>query len=272
MDIDAQHRLIAYRPSELEHRYGAGVHLLGDPVALTLLGRLCGKGVIQPEVGRLVEHLYRALTQIVVSAEFPRQLVSLPTRMIDFTPRGIWSGETIALDTPTVVVALARAGLLPALVTADFLNQLLRPEAVRQDHLFLGREVDGAGRVTGSTLTGAKIGGSIDQALMLIPDPMGATGNTVDTALRHYGTAGAGAARKIVAMHLIVTPEYLRLMRARHPDVVIYAWRLDRGLSPEDVLATVPGTRWDEERGLTDHHYIVPGAGGLGEVLTNSYV
>jgi uracil phosphoribosyltransferase len=30
--------------------------------------------------------------------------------------------------------------------------------------------------------------------------------------------------------------------------------------------------RWDEERGLDDHHYIVPGAGGVGEVLNNAWV
>ena len=29
---------------------------------------------------------------------------------------------------------------------------------------------------------------------------------------------------------------------------VVYAWRLDRGLSAPDVLATVPGTRWEEEQ------------------------
>ena len=38
------------------------------------------------------------------------------------------------------------------------------------------------------------------------------------------------------------------------------------------VLATVPGSRWAEERGLTENHYIVPGGGGLGEVMNNSYV
>jgi uracil phosphoribosyltransferase len=37
-------------------------------------------------------------------------------------------------------------------------------------------------------------------------------------------------------------------------------------------LQTVPGELWGEERGLDDHHYIVPGAGGLGEVLNNSFV
>ena len=53
--------------------------------------------------------------------------------------------------------------------------------------------------------------------------------------------------------------------------MVVYAFRLDRGLSAPDVLASVPGTRWDEERGLDDHHYIIPGGGGMGEVLNNAF-
>jgi uracil phosphoribosyltransferase len=38
------------------------------------------------------------------------------------------------------------------------------------------------------------------------------------------------------------------------------------------VLSTVPGTFWDEERGLDERHYIVPGAGGVGEILNNAWV
>ena len=64
--------------------------------------------------------------------------------------------------------------------------------------------------------------------------------------------------------------------RSWHPDPAEYehmknAYRLDRGLSAPDVLETLPGTRWDEERGLDAHSYIIPGAGGLGEVLNNSW-
>ncbi|MES1208034.1 MAG: uracil phosphoribosyltransferase [Pseudomonadota bacterium] len=270
--MDTQHRAITFRPSELEHRYGPGVHILADPLSLTLLARLGSKGVLQPEVGRLCKHLYRSLTQTVLAAEFPRRTTAVPTRMIDTTPLGVWAGETMDPSAFTVVVALARAGLAPAQVTYDFLNEVLEPGRVRQDHLSLGRQVDAAGRVTGALLDAAKIGGSIDEAMLLIPDPMGATGSTVSTALQHYRDTVPGTARKIIAVHLIITPEYLRHVRARHPEVVVYALRLDRGLSPPDVLDTVPGTRWEAERGLTDHHYIVPGAGGLGEVLNNSFV
>ena len=76
----------------------------------------------------------------------------------------------------------------------------------------------------------------------------------------------------IINIHLIVTPEYLRAMRDAHPEVIIYAIRLDRGMSDPDIARTVPGTHWDRERGLNEHQYIVPGGGGFGEILNNSYI
>jgi uracil phosphoribosyltransferase len=81
-----------------------------------------------------------------------------------------------------------------------------------------------------------------------------------------------GKARKYIALHCIVTPEYLKRVKQAHPDLIIYAVRLDRGLSSTDVLKSVPGTHWDQERGLNDKQYIVPGGGGFGEVLNNAYV
>jgi uracil phosphoribosyltransferase len=270
--VDRQFRDFDYRPPEIEHRYGDRVRILKDPLALTMLARVCEKGVCQPEVNRLIGELYRGLVHDVVATEFPRRHVAVPTRMIDHTPRGVWRGEAIAAETPAVVVALARAGLWPSQVTYDFLNQVLKPEGVRQDHLSLGRQVDAEGRVTGAALGAAKIGGPIDGACLLIPDPMGATGSTVSKVLMHYQDAVVGTALKIVAIHLIVTPEYVRHVSRHHPEVLVYALRLDRGLSAPDVLASVPGERWEEERGLNEHHYIVPGGGGLGEVMNNSYV
>lgn len=270
--IDAQFRNLSFRAPELAHRYGPKVHLVGDPLSLTMLARLCARQTLQPEINRLVGELYRSLLHAVIAAEFPRRVVEVETRMIAATPEGIWRGETITLDTPTVCVALARAGLLPSQVAYDFLNQILDPAAVRQDHLHLGRMVDADGRVTGTGLHAVKIGGAVEGAVMLIPDPMGATGSTVSKVLEHYRSEVRGAALKWIAVHLIITPEYLRHVRTHHPEVTVYALRLDRGLSSPDVLATVPGERWEEERGLTDHHYIVPGAGGLGEIMNNSFV
>ncbi len=269
---DVQFRSVPYRPSQFAHHYGENVHILADPLSLTMLGKLCQKGTVQPEVNRLVIELYRSLIHEVVAAEFPRESIAIPTRMIDVTPRGVWHGDAIARSTPSVVVAVARAGLLPSQATFDFLNQVLKPEGIRQDHLALARTVDDKGGVTGAGLYGSKIGGTVDRAMLMIPDPMGATGATVSKVIEQYATGTYGKPAKVIAVHLIITPEYLRHVTRVHADVVVYALRLDRGLSSADVLATTPGQRWDEEKGLTEHHYIVPGGGGLGEVINNSFV
>lgn len=270
--MDAQYANFTFRPAEIPHHYGEAVHIMSDPLALGMLARACAHGVVQPEMNNLVREMYRLLAHQVIAAEFPRRITGTPSRMIEHTPAGVWHGPSVDPATPAVVVALARAGLLPSQVTYDFLNQVLEPQGVRQDHLSLGRVVDPQGQVTGAALGACKIGGPVANAVVLIPDPMGATGSTVSTVIEHYASAVEGKPRKTVALHLIVTPEYLRHVRLRHPELIVYALRLDRGLSPPEVLAAVPGARWEEERGLNDHHYIVPGGGGLGEVMNNAFV
>ncbi len=261
-----------YRPPEIEHRYGERVHLLDDPLAYTLLARLCARETQQPEVGRLVRFLYEKLAEAVLAAEFPRARLDVPTRMVTSSPQAVVRGTGIARQTRVVTVGIARAGTMPSQVVYDLLNDLLDPAWVRQDHLFMSRSTDAEGRVTGATWHDAKIGRDVEGRILLFPDPMGATGSSIVSALEHYKTRLQGEPAQCVAMHLIVTPEYLRNVLAAHPDTIVYALRLDRGLSSDDVLATAPGTRWDEEKGLDDHQYIVPGAGGVGEILNNAWV
>jgi uracil phosphoribosyltransferase len=261
-----------FQHPEIDHRYGEKVHLLDDPVGWTLLARLCANGTQQPEVGRLLRTLYGTLANVVVAAEFPRTRLDVPTRMVTSSPQAVVRSCGIAPGTRTVTVAIARAGTVPSQVVYDLLNELLDPAVVRQDHLFMSRETDPQGHVTGAVWHDAKIGRDVDGRIVLFPDPMGATGSSMTSALDHYKTRLQGTPGRCIAMHLIVTPEYLRKVQRAHPDTVVYALRLDRGLSADDVLATVPGTRWDDERGLDDHQYIVPGAGGVGEILNNAWV
>jgi uracil phosphoribosyltransferase len=269
---DSQHRAIHYTPSEIEHRYGPNVHILSDPLALSHLARLCAKGTFQPVINRLVNALYQQLIQTVINAEFPRTAQRISSRMIDSTPRGYYEGEIISPETSAVCVDIARAGTYPSHVCYEFLNYLLHPENVRQDHLQMNRVTNEAQQVTGVALHGAKIGGPVRDRFVLLPDPMGATGGSLSRVISLYKKEVEGPARKFITMHLIVTPEYLRRMHQDHPDASVYAVRLDRGLSAPEVLETVPGSRWEEERGLTDKHYIVPGGGGFGEVMNNCLV
>src|SRR5688572_23499375 len=111
---DVQYARMRYTPPQIEHHYGSQVHILSDPLSLTLLARLCAKGTVQPQVNQLVGELYRSLVHQAVAAEFPRKACAVATRMVDVTPRGVWEGEVIDGEQPAVVVAVARAGLLPS--------------------------------------------------------------------------------------------------------------------------------------------------------------
>jgi uracil phosphoribosyltransferase len=259
--------------AEIEHRYGKQAHLLRDPYLLTLLARLCSPETVQPDINRLVRELYIQLTARVVAAEFPSRRVEMPTRMIASTPRGVYVGQTVEPRTRAVVVDVARAGTLPALVVYEALNHVLDPRGVRQDHVVMSRTTDQeTGRVTGVTMTGSKVAGDAAGAMLLIPDPMGATGGSICAAVDLYKARGMQPPSKVILMNLIVTPQYLKKVTTTHPEAAIYAVRLDRGMSSPEVLRTVPGERWDEENGLNELQYIVPGGGGFGEIMNNAYV
>jgi uracil phosphoribosyltransferase len=261
-----------FRAPEIEHRYGPNVHLLDDPLALSLLGRACSPDTGQPDVGRLVRTLYEILARSVLAAEFPRGRVDLPTRMVAYHQEAVYRGVALARSTKAVTVGIARAGTMPSQVVYDLMNEVLDPALVRQDHLFMSRQTNAAGEVVGATWHDAKIGRDVEGRIVLFPDPMGATGSSMVSAATYYTTKLEGRPSKCIALHLIVTPEYIRRVHEVHPDLVIYSLRLDRGLSTTKALAAVPGELPAEERGLNDVQYIVPGAGGVGEILNNAWV
>ena len=265
--IDTDHRL-----PEIEHRYGENVHILDDPFSLSHLARLCTSEVEQPLFNRLIRRLYTRLVVSVANAEFPRVERSYETRMIESTDRAVFTGSVIDRHTEVVTVDIARAGILPSQICYDHLNELLEPSCVRQDHLIMSRVTGPADEVVGAEVSGEKIGGSVDGRFVLFPDPMGATGSSLSTAVRHYKEAFDGSARRLITVNLIFTPEFVARMSEDHPDVQMYALRLDRGMSPDEVLETVPGTHWERESGLDDRGYIVPGGGGFGELMNNSWV
>jgi uracil phosphoribosyltransferase len=270
--VDVAYAQSRFKHPEIAHRYGEDVHLLDDPLAWSLLSRACSPDTGQPDVGRLVRTLYEMLARVVLAAEFPRARVASPTRMVSLHPEAVYRGVALAKTTKAVTVGIARAGTMPSQVVFELMNEVLDPALVRQDHLFMSRQTNAQGEVIGATWHDAKIGRDVEDRFVLFPDPMGATGSSMVSALSYYKTQLEGRPARCIAMHLIVTPEYVKRVHDAHPDAVIYALRLDRGLSPVDVLKTEPGTRWSEEKGLNDVHYIVPGAGGVGEILNNAWI
>ncbi len=270
---DVQYSPLPRPVGEVEHNYGDSVHILSHPWAMSMLDQLCSPDTTQPAVNELVEQAFGWLMTEVSSRELTTHSVESPTRMAPLHPKeGVYRGEVIVRDQPAVVVDIARAGIIPGLVFYNRLNYLLEPAGVRQDHIFMNRVTDESGQVIGVNLSGSKIGGSIDGSTLIIPDPMAATGSSIASVLRMYRDNVEGTARRIVVVHLIITPEYIKRITDEFKEVQIYAIRLDRGLSTERALQNIPGHDTDGERGLNENHYIVPGGGGLGEVINNAWV
>lgn len=253
--------------SELKHHYGDRFHLIDDFFSQSLLTKLCLETTEQPELNRIVQKLY---TQLIVNAAntlFPKVQSNKKTRM-----NVNLSSEILSPETKAITVNLARAGTYPSHVCYEFLHWFLQPKNIRQDHIFAARTTDNNDKVTGTHLGSYKIGGGVTNSYVIFPDPMGATGSTIQSAINYYQQEIKGPVKEYIALHLIVTPEYLKKVLAISPNIQIFALRVDRGMSASHVLNSPLGLYWDEEKGLNDRHYIIPGAGGLGELLNNSFV
>ncbi len=259
-------------PAHLTHHYGDDVVLFADPFLSTLLARISSPDTGTAELPALVRTAYARLLQEVLVREFPRREQRIKTRMTAAEPLAFVQDQLLCRDTKLVITAVIRAGILPAQACYEAAIEVLPPANVRLDFLNISRTTDAEHHVTGVRLDGSKLGGSVHGAIVLLPDPMGATGGTVCRAVDVYRELQGGPPARIIAAHLMVTPEAVQRLTHTHPGVRLYAGRLDRGLSTARALASAPGTFPDEERGLNDMQYIVPGAGGMGELLTNSWV
>ena len=82
----------------------------------------------------------------------------------------------------------------------------------------------------------------IDQRLVIIVDPMLATGGSASDAITMVKARGA---KNVMLMCLVAAPEGVAKVQASHPDVDIYAASLDEKLN--------------------NHAYIVPGLGDAGD-------
>ncbi len=250
-----------------KHHYGPQFHLIDDTFLQTMLTELCLAKTTQPQINRLIEFLYNGLIIHTANQLFPKTKSTFKTRMnADLVV------EHFSELTKAVTVNLARAGTFPSHICYEFLHSILKAENIRQDHIFAARSTNSQEQVTGTVMNSHKIGGSIENSIVIFPDPMGATGGTIISAVDYYEKQIEGTPKHFVGLHLIVTPEYLKRVLAEKSNIQIFALRVDRGLSPDHVIKSQPGLYWDQEKGLNEKQYIVPGAGGLGELLNNSFV
>lgn len=267
--MDSQYLFSKYAPSLRKHDYGPNVKLLNDPYLLSLAAKLSAASTVQPMLNELLRESYGYMLGQVLNAELPLKAASLKTRMYQETKRAVFEAKIFDPNTKFAVTNLMRAGIVPSFAIYDRLCGLFKPQGIRVDNIFISRVTNKNGMVTGANISGAKIGDDLDDMYILIPDPMGATGSSIIKVLNFYKMI-KGRPKKIIIMGLIITPEYLKNVRRHFPDVMIYSVRLDRAMSDPEILRDIPGKNWNMEKGINKKGYIVPGLGGLGELINNT--
>ncbi|MGD9689185.1 MAG: uracil phosphoribosyltransferase [Phycisphaerales bacterium] len=159
-----------------------------------------------------------------VTRRFPTQEVRVETPMESTTGRRLAGKVTL--------VPVLRSGLA---MTEGILDVM--PEA-RVGHVGLARDEHTLRPVTYLR----KLPRDLNAGPVILVDPMLATGGSAITAISILRDAGAIDLRMIC---LVASPAGVAALRQAHPDVMIYAAALDRG--------------------LTDRGFIVPGLGDAGD-------
>jgi uracil phosphoribosyltransferase len=201
------------------------IHLVDHPLVADALATLRDRQTA-------AEHFRRATRRISVllAAEALRDLST--SEVTVQTPLAAAAGKRVSSDVVIVPVLRAGLGMLEAILD-------LVPTA-RVGHIGLQRD-----EVTAvASRYYSKLPSRLGSSLVLMVDPMLATGGSAVDALDQLRAAGA-ARIKIVC--IVAAPEGLRLVEARYPDVDVYTPVVDQFLD--------------------DRKFIVPGLGDFGDRL-----
>src|SRR6476646_6269676 len=167
---------------------------------------------------------------LLLAAEATRDLPASPVTVQ--TPLGAAEGRRVSADVVVVPVLRAGLGMLDAILE-------LIP-AARVGHIGLQRDESTA--IASQYYSQLPTG--LAHSVVLMIDPMLATGGSAVAALDHLMQAGARDVRMIC---IVAAPEGVGVVQTHHPGVRIYTPAIDRQLN--------------------EHKYIVPGLGDFGDRL-----
>lgn len=167
---------------------------------------------------------------VILAAEATRDVATVPVTVE--TPLESTTGRAVSGD--IVVVAVLRAGLCLIDPVLDLL-----PRA-RVGHIGLRRDEESAR----ASCYSVHLPSGLSESLVLLVDPMLATGGSALLAIDSLKAAGA---RQIRLLCVVAAPEGVAIVERAHPDVDIYTPALDRELN--------------------DRKYILPGLGDFGDRL-----
>jgi len=193
------------------------VHLVEHPIAHDALVALRDKTTRPSHFRRLAHRL-----SLVMALEATRDLETRHLR-VD-TPLEPADGRALAVD--VVVVPVLRAGLGMVEAVLEVL-----PHA-RVGHIGLQRDE----RTAIASQYYTKLPPDLSRSVVLIVDPMLATGGSAVAALRMLGDAGA---RDVRLVCIVAAPEGVAAVEAARPDVRIFTPVVDRGLNASKFI--LPG-------------------------------
>jgi uracil phosphoribosyltransferase len=201
------------------------VHLVDHPLVQDALVTL-RDAATPPELFRRMAVRISLLLAAEATKDLPASQVSVTT------PLARADGRRVSADVVVVPVLRAGLGMLDAVLE-------LIPMA-RVGHIGLQRD-----EITAvASQYYAKLPRELEQSVVLMIDPMLATGGSAVAALDLLGRAGA---RDIRMICIVAAPEGVSLVERRHPGVRIYTPAIDRELN--------------------EHKFIVPGLGDFGDRL-----
>ena len=201
------------------------MHLVPHPLVHDALATLRDSST-PPELFRRVAVRISLLLAAEATRDVPSAVVTVNT------PLGLAPGRRLISDVVVVPVLRAGLGMLDAILE-------LIPTA-RVGHIGLQRDEMTAVASQYYSKLPADLSGSV----VLMIDPMLATGGSAVAALDLLRRAGARDVRMIC---IVAAPEGIALVEQRHPDVTIFTPVVDQGLNA--------------------HKFIVPGLGDFGDRL-----
>lgn len=200
------------------------LHIVDHPLIQHKLTIMRRKGTPSKDFRELLEEI-SMLMGYELTRGLPLEEIEIETPICRMTAKRI-AGKKLA------IVPILRAGL-------GMVDGLLKLVPVaRVGHIGLYRDPDTHEPVEYY----CKMPKDIDERLVIIVDPMLATGGSAADAISMVKARGA---KNILLMCLVAAPEGVAKVQNAHPDVDIYCAALD-------------------ER-LNDHAYIVPGLGDAGD-------
>ena len=200
------------------------VHVINHPLIQHKLTLMRRKETGTKDFRQLLEEISMLMTY-EIARDFPLEDVEIETPVAPCKGKNL-SGKKVG------VVPILRAGLG---MSSGVINMI---PAARVGHIGLYRDPETLKPVEYY----CKMPGDIAERMLIVVDPMLATGGSSSAALELLKQQGA---KSMILMCLVAAPEGIRLVNKEHPDVPVYVAAIDDHLN---------------EKG-----YIVPGLGDAGD-------